>query len=195
MPQNNEKRIKEFVERFPLLSPTLSALDTHKIEWMIGGSGNLFLLGNDRIPDDVDIYLRNEDHDRADEIFKIKSFEYKSETERVRNSNPEGDHSIQLTSHLRIIVDSKEYDLHISDEVMSNRIKLSYGQQTIWLLPPEDVLLIKALLQRGKDVGKNDIEDINKFKSIYSIDHSYLMERIKGIGAEKRVSGIFPEIL
>jgi hypothetical protein len=93
----NEEIIQQFINKFPKLLPTISILNDNNIQWLIGGSGSLFLLGNKRVPDDVDIYIQDKDHDRVDILFGIKSFQYKSETEDVRNSNPENDHSIQIT--------------------------------------------------------------------------------------------------
>jgi len=187
----NEDLIKQFIEKFPKLLSTLSLLDENRIQWMIGGSGSLFLLGNKRVPDDVDIYIQDHDHDKVDKLLKIKSFQYKSETENVRNSNPENDHSIQLTSHLTITTNNKTYDLRITDDVLSNRIKLTYQDKILWLLPPEDVLLIKAILQRGKNVGKNDLEDITNFIKVYSINQEYLRKRIYTLEAADRIGDIF----
>lgn len=187
----SEEVIKQFIQKFPRLSSTLSLLDDNKIQWMIGGSGSLFLLGNKRVPDDVDIYIQDEDHDKVDNLFAIKSFQYKSETENARNSNPENDHSIQLTSHLTITVGDTIYDLRITDDVLSNRIKLTYQNRRLWLLPPEDVLIIKAILQRGIDVGKNDLEDITNFMKVYSINQEYLHKRINTLKATDRIGDIF----
>lgn len=182
----NKQRIDEFKIKFPTLTGILEKLTEHGIDWMIGGSGCLFLLGNDRTPDDVDIFIKSGQHDKADQIFGIKSFVYMSPLEHVRNSNPTGDHSLQLTSNLKITVGNKIYDLDITPE-MFEQSQVSDG---IRLLPPEDVLLIKALLQRGVDVNKHDIEDIKKFESIYSINNQYLKKRIDSLDAEERVHGI-----
>lgn len=183
-------KTKQFIRKFPLLLPTLEKFKENNIEYAIGGSGCLFLLGNDRFPDDVDIFIQDEDHDRVDKLFNMESFEYKSATESVRNSNPEGDHSIQITSHLKITIAGKEYDLRIKDETLNQRIIIKEGECTLKLLPPEDVMIIKAILQRGKEVGKKDLEDIENFKKIYTLEENYLNERIKTIGAEERVGNI-----
>lgn len=188
----NPDRLKIFFDRFPLLRSTLEKLNTAQIPYAIGGSGCLFLLGNERLPDDVDIYLRNEDHDAVDQLFGIASFTYESPLEHVRNSNVQGDHSIQLTSHLTISAEGKSYDLSLSPEVLGARHVSTYDGLDVFLYPPEDVLLIKALLQRGADVGKHDVEDIETFRHIYlNLRMDYLRERIKTIGAEARVKTIF----
>ncbi len=188
----NSQRIQQFISQFPLLLPTVKKLNTAHITWMIAGSGCLFLFGNERKPDDVDMFLKNDEHDQADTLFGIESFFYTSSTEHVRNSNPEGSHAIQLTSQIEFFLDNKKYSFEITDRVIQKRIQFEYEGNNFWVLPPEDVLLIKALLQRGPEVGKKDVEDINNFLKIYpNLDREYLQARITELGAAERVKNIF----
>jgi len=192
MTQIPTDRLKIFFERFPLLAKTLKTLNEAKIPFAIGGSGCLFLLGNERLPDDVDIYFPNDRHDEVDRLFDIESFVYQSAQEEVRNSNPEGDHSIQFTSQLILKVEEKEYDLELTNEVLLNRLETEFEGQKLFLYPPEDVLLIKALLQRGEDVGKHDVADIQNFLQVYSdLRMDYLNNRIDKLGTRERVGKIF----
>ena len=187
-------RLTIFFDRFPLLEKTLTVLNKANIPFAIGGSGCLFLLGNERMPDDVDIYLSNDRHDEADKLFGIASFPFRSEQEEVRNSNVDGDHSIQLTSGLLLKIEGKQYDLSLTADVLAMRLEMVYVGQKVFLYPPEDVLLIKALLQRGADVGKHDIEDIRNFMKVYpGLRMDYLEKRIRDLGAEKRVGHIFKQ--
>jgi hypothetical protein len=186
------ERIEAFFQKFPLLLSTIEKLNAAQIPFAIGGSGCLFLFGNERTPDDVDIYLTDDRHDDADKIFGIESYTYTSDTENVRNSNPGGSHSMQLTSQLILRIEGKEYRLSLTQNVLDHRTKVEYQNQTISLYPVEDVLLIKALLQRGAEVGKHDLEDIQKFLAIQpNIDHDYLSTRMKELVAEQRVGNIF----
>lgn len=186
------ERLAFFFERFPLLQKTLTALNGAGIPFAIGGSGCLFLLGNERLPDDVDMYLPKERHDEADGLFGIQSFQYRSSQEDVRNSNVDGDHSMQLTSGLVLTIEGKKYDLELTSDVLVMRLEAEYGGQHVFLYPPEDVLLIKALLQRGEDVGKHDIADIQNFVKVYpELRKEYLGKRVETIGAEERVGDIF----
>ena len=189
----NIENLKKFIEKFPLFFGVAEKLNANSIDWMIGGSGCLFLLGNERLPDDVDVFLPDEQHDKADKIFGIELFTHTSKSENVRNSNPDGDHSIQLTSHLEFNFD-KHYYFGINDAVKQKRIKFQYEGLDLYLLPVEDVLLIKALLQRGLEENKFDIEDIEKFMKIYRIDPIYLNQRIKELDAESRVGDIFKRL-
>src|SRR3989344_4776455 len=184
------EKIEVFVSRFPLLLPVAKKLNDAGINWMIGGSGCLFLLGNERVPQDVDIVLFDDEHDKADVLFGIVPYTYNSSLESVRNSNPEGDHSIQLTSHMKFNLD-KYYEFCLPPLVLLKNMRFKHKGINLYLLSPEDVLLIKALLQRGPKEGKKDIEDIRNFSKIYQIDHIYLSERIKELGAEERVGNIF----
>ncbi len=186
----NPKKLEEFILRFPLLVVVAKKLNDASIDWMIGGSSCLFLLGNERIPGDVDIFLPDNQHDKADELFSIESYIHTSKAGPVRNSNPESNHSIQFSSHLEFNFD-KQYKFSVTNIVKQKRIKFEYNGIDFYLLPSEDVLLIKALLQRGPEEGKKDIEDIQNFVNIYPIDHNYLNGRIKELNAEERVGGIF----
>jgi predicted nucleotidyltransferase len=185
-----QEKVKNFITRFPLLLSTAKKLNEAGVEWMIGGSGCLFLLGNKRLPEDIDIFLPNDQHDIADELFEIDSYSHISPAGPVRNSNPENNHSIQLTSHLEFNF-GKHYEFAITPSVIQNKIPFDSEGEQLFLLPPEDVLLIKGLLQRGPEEGKEDIEDINNFMEIYEIDRFYLSQRIKDLGAEQRVGAVF----
>jgi len=55
------------------------------------------------------------------------------------------------------------------------------------VIPVEDNIVFKAILQRGKDKDKHDIEDIRHMVANERIDLEYLKERIKKCRAEKRV--------
>lgn len=188
----NQEHLENFVNKFPLFLPTIEKLNQNSIPWVIGGSGSLYLLGNERVPVDADIGILNKDHDKVDELFGIKSFNYDSVSEKIRNSNPFNDESIQVTSSIILIVDNKTYDCTDTDETMNHKIVTKYKDQEIYIKAPEDVLIIKALLQRGQDIGKNDIEDINNFLKIYkSFDKEYLNSRIKELNAEQRIGNIF----
>ncbi len=172
------QRLETLFQRFPLLLPTLQKLNNADIPYMIGGSGVLYLYGNERLPDDVDIFLLASDHDKTDKIFGITSYTYVSPLENVRNSNPQGDHSVQLTSNLKITRDGRTYDLNPTATLLSRRGLGQYKGEDVHLMPPEEPLLIKAILRRGVEVKKNDLEDIQNFLKIYpDIDRIYLKKR------------------
>ncbi|MDD2786170.1 MAG: nucleotidyltransferase [Patescibacteria group bacterium] len=191
MPTPIPECIENFFARFPLLLLTIKKMNDANIPFAIGGSGCLYLYGNERTPDDVDIFLPDDKHDDVDKLFGIKSFTYKSETENVRNSNPDGNHAVQLTSHLVLNIEGKIYNLSLNENVLQNVTNFEYQGVTVGLLPVEDVLLIKMLLQRDSDVGKHDVEDVQNFLNLQpNIDIKYLESRIDELGARERVGDI-----
>jgi predicted nucleotidyltransferase len=187
-----EEKIVVLIKRFPRFLEVCKRLNESDIPFFIGGSGCLFLLGNERLPDDLDLFLPDEFHEKANALFGIESFEYQSDRERVRNSNPFGEHAYQFTSHLVISVENRDYRLSISSDQTKQASLVEVQGVHFNLLPPEDVLLIKALLQRGEQEGKHDIEDMNRFIRLYpALDRTYLMNRVRTLGAEDRVAGLF----
>lgn len=56
------------------------------------------------------------------------------------------------------------------------------------VMSPEDNIVLKAILQRGPEQGKHDIEDIKDILKNESIDLAYLQARICKCHAEERVN-------
>ena len=58
----------------------------------------------------------------------------------------------------------------------------------------EDNIILKAILQRGEDKGKHDIEDIKSMIAHEKIDLQYLEERIEKCQAGKRVKQLLKSL-
>lgn len=180
-------RLPLLLERFPALLPTARTLDAHGLQWMIAGSGCLYLHGNERVPEDIDFFLTSAGHHTADRAFGIESFAYQSARETVRNSNPGGDHAMQLTSDLVIRRDGRDYRLEPTELVLSRRTAMVHEGVSIQVAPVEEALLIKVLLGRGEDEGKRDIEDVVAFlKDSPRISLFYINERQEELGLPAR---------
>jgi hypothetical protein len=59
----------------------------------------------------------------------------------------------------------------------------------------EDNIILKAILQRGEDKGKHDIEDIKSMIAHEKIDSQYLIERIEKCQAEKRTKQLLKSLI
>jgi len=64
--------------------------------------------------------------------------------------------------------------------------KMLFGVK-IPIISVEDNIVFKAILQRGEDEGKFDIEDIKSMIDHTEVDLQYLKRRIQLSKAEKRV--------
>ncbi len=177
-----EKRLENLFQSFPQFFSVVKLLNVNNIQWAIGGSACLYVFGNERFPDDLDIFLADSDHDKADKIFDIKSFTYSSAKEVVRNSNPHKDHSLQLTSSLLIINSEQTINFSLTSEILNFKKEGHYGGEKVYFLPPEEPLIIKSFLNRGSDVGKHDAEDIKNFLKIYeAVDYDYIEKRLTSL--------------
>lgn len=191
-----ESRLFQLTVDFPSFFPVVTKLNEAKIAWALSGSGCLFVHGNERRPDDLDLFVRDEDHDRVDQLFAISSIPYRSPLEDVRNSHPLNDEKIQITSHLRLMIDGTTYSLSLSQSQLDQRQEAMFHDQSMWLLAPEDVLISKALLQRGVEQGKHDLQDIRDFVTVYpTLNKEYIQSRLKELGAEERTRRVLGKLI
>jgi hypothetical protein len=173
-------RLNNLLAKFPLLLSTAQKLNENDLIWMIGGSACLYLYGNERIPGDIDIYLPTLQHEIVNGIFGIESYVHRSPLENVKNSNPNGDHSIQLTSDLWITKDGNQYHIEPTSLVLDSRTIIEDQGEKFYIILAEEVLLIKVLLGRGADMGEQDIQDAKNFLKIYpKINSEYIQKRQK----------------
>jgi predicted nucleotidyltransferase len=63
------------------------------------------------------------------------------------------------------------------------------------VIPVEDNIIFKAFLQRGKEEGKHDIEDIHQMIKHEKTDVEYLRERMQKCGCEERVKPILQTLI
>jgi len=182
-------RIHSLFRHFPLLFSLVKKLNENKIDFVISGSACLYVFGNERFPLDLDIFLKNKDHDLADKIFDIKSFSFSSDFEVVRNSNPFGDSAFQLTSNLMLLNSKQTLDFSINDNILKNRVEAEYGGEKVFFMPPEEVLLTKSFLNRGPDVGKHDAEDIKNFLKVHkNLNTGYIASRLEDLNIKNRLN-------
>jgi len=73
------------------------------------------------------------------------------------------------------------------------RYKKLFGV-TVPVIPVEDNIIFKAILQRVENQGKNDIEDIKHMTAKTKIDPEYLRTRIKKYHAEKKVKPLLKRL-
>jgi predicted nucleotidyltransferase len=62
------------------------------------------------------------------------------------------------------------------------------------LIPVEDNIILKAILQRSEKEGKHDMEDIKSMIKNEEIDFKYLKERIKKYQVEEIVLPILEKL-
>ncbi len=85
---------------------------------------------------------------------------------------------------------AESYRYSMDDEMVMRVRRATWEGVEVPILAPEDVVAMKAVLQRGPDQGKHDLEDIAALASAMEIDPSYLRLRLRRMGGEERARPI-----
>lgn len=167
--KNKEKDIKfklfQIVEIFKKIN----------IPWAIFAGTAAYCYGSKRGITDIDILVKNTDFDIAKNSLR----------------NIEG---IDIVADLKIVKNGKNYFFSMDDE-MIERIKYrKLFDVEVPLIPVEDNIILKAILQRSEKEGKHDIEDIKNMIKNERIDFKYLRKRIEKYHAKEIVLPILEKL-
>lgn len=167
---------------------TSAVLRTHGITFALWSGMHASFIGQHRVSQDVDLWVADRDMKKVEGIFhEVPLFVGNNDRRIVRLGDQD---EIEIMSHM---------DIHTSDGVIPLRLtkaaqaRIRMHQFGAWRLPcvdPADTILLKAILQRGKDQGKHDIEDIEAIKRNALIDSDYLRFRVHEASAGHRVHAL-----
>jgi len=96
---------------------------------------------------------------------------------------------------VRVTRAGETYVFALSDEMVAGRRIAELPGGPIPLVRPEDIVLLKAILQRGRDAGKYDREDIVALDKHYRLDGQYIRRRARELGCERLALPYLNEIL
>ncbi len=140
----------------------------NNVTWMIFAGTAAYCYGSKRKITDIDILVRSIDLEKAKNALK----------------NIKG---IDIIADLKIVKNGKTYFFSMDNE-MIKRIKYrKIFDVEVPLIPVEDNIILKAILQRNEKEGKHDIEDIENMIKNERIDFEYLKERIRKYQVEEIV--------
>jgi len=139
------------------------------IAWAIFAGVAAYCYGSRRKITDIDILVKGEDLGRAKAT--------------IKDIIAEG---VDVIADLEIKT-KQGICYFFMDEEMVKRIqwKELFGI-TVPIIPVEDNIVFKAILQRGEDQGKHNVEDMQQMIKNQKIDLEYLRKRIRKYQAEKR---------
>jgi hypothetical protein len=148
------------------------------IKWAIFAGAAACCYGSKREITDVDILVRSEDLEKAKTVLRgvnLKGFDIVADGE-IKTS--QGTHPFILDDKMR--------------ERLSWKQLLSID---VPVLSIEDNIVFKAILQRGKESEKHDVEDIQAMVSNAKINVKYLAERVRKFHAERRVNPLLRSVI
>ncbi|MFA5357961.1 MAG: nucleotidyltransferase [archaeon] len=162
------------------------------VRWAVWAGFGASAYGSDRKPTDIDIGIMKEDVPKVNHAldhFGVKRlhWEHKNIFRLFRvGFNLEGE-EIDICGDGKISVGGKQYKFVVDDEMFQNiQVKEIEGIK-VPVISPEDIILLKAICQRGKEQGKFDVEDIKSILAHQKIDYAYLEKRAELCGAKERV--------
>jgi hypothetical protein len=166
------------------------------VEWGFSDGTAAFFYGSGREPTDLDICTDNYGIQKITETlneFLLKPAEKISKDffEAYVAKFRVNEYEIEVYSESFIKIAGKIYPKSIDEEQLKRIRKIRINNIEIPLLSPEDVIASKALTQRGKEVGKHDIDDVKAILKNQKIEWKYLKERAKRMKGYDRIFGLF----
>lgn len=138
------------------------------VRWVVFAGAAAHCYGSTRKVTDIDILVKGVDLEKAEAILR----------------DVEG---VDVVADLEINVDDETYLFFMDDEMEEKIQQRKLFDVEIPVIPVEDNVIFKAILQRTENQGKHDIEDIQCMIKNEKIDLQYLKKRIRKCHAEKRV--------
>ena len=153
------------------------------IQWAVAAGSAVYLYTGSRPPTDLDTLVRPEDLARMGETVGLApETEATSWGEVTRIQLGE----TEIAGRLVAKVDSKSYQYYLDSDMASHLRIVTYHGIQVPVLSPEDVVALKAVLQRGPEQGKHDLEDITALAAMVPLDAAYLRLRLDRMGATER---------
>jgi len=159
------------------LSALKEKLEKASIPWVVFAGAAAYCYGSKRKVTDIDILVRLEDLDRAKAAIKdmdIKGFD--------------------IVADLEIEANQESCRFFMDDEMIERRKWKQLFDVSVPIIPVEDNIIFKAILQRGENQSKHDIEDIQHMVTNEKIDSEYLNKKVKKYHAEKRVKPLLKKL-
>lgn len=160
------------------LSAIKGRLENARVKWAIFAGAAAFCYGSEREITDIDILVRCEDLDKAKAALRdidTTGFDLGCGADIP---TPEGVCSFFL-------------DQEMVEKIQWKRLL----GVTVPLMSPEDNIVLKAILQRGSEQGKHDIQDIRDIIRKQKINEQYLHRRIKKCHSQKRAEPMLQTLI
>jgi hypothetical protein len=148
------------------------------VEWVVFAGAAASCYGSKRKITDIDILVRCEDLEKARHA--LKSVDNKG---------------FDIGGGAEIKTDQGTCLFFLDDEMIDRaNWKQLFGVK-VPVMSVEDNIVLKAILQRGEEQGKHDVEDIKSMIAHEKVDLRYLSKRIRKCQAEKRVKPLLHSLI
>jgi len=181
---NNFEKI---IRKIPFLVSVLSKINEAKIKYGLYAGSHVSILTSNRVPTDVDFLVSDKDTQKLKSLFPFaKTKDYGDGAFLYIGESDE----IEFMSFADVNLANSHYTFRLTDLCWKHTDLLKSNDFSVRLLNAVDTLLLKAMLQRGKDKGKHDLEDIKALLKHCTVDKRYLSERLLEVGENERLIGV-----
>jgi len=188
-------RLKQ--EQVNFLEHISEVFSRENITWFMWGGFAAVQYGSKRELTDFDIFVKKQDFKKAFNACKdmqptklgVKEVHgFKGISFSITKPGCIGDF---ITDH-EIIIKGEKYSFEMDNEMMSRIKKKEIHHLFLPVIPPEDLIAWKAIMQRGKELGKYDLRDVEFILKKQRIDWNYLKRRAEKCNASERVFSVIP---
>ncbi len=157
------------------------------IPWAVAAGAAVYSYTANRPPTDLDLLVRPRDLDRVGQLLGVPS---KMGTASWGESTKVNADPVEIVGRLVVRLDGGSYQYEMDDEMLDHVRTTLFEGTEVPVLAPEDVIALKAVLQRGPEQGKHDLEDIAALAAKVAVDVGYLGWRLRRMGAEERAESV-----
>ena len=168
----------------PSLDKVINQLNSARIRYGIYAGAYVSIMTSNRPAKDVDILVADEDFSKVRALFGDSSESQHDETVFLY---PYGNKKIELMTMGKYHFGNSHYSLQLTDLAWQHTSVLDNEGVEVRLCNPVETILLKAMLQRGSNEKKHDLEDIADLLEVAKIDRDYLIERLVEVEADERL--------
>jgi len=160
------------------LSAVKDRLENAGIPWVVFAGAAAYCYGSIRHVTDIDILVRGADLKKVKAVLKDVDIE-----------------DFDVIGDFEIRTDQGVCGFFMDDEMIERIRWMRLFGVLVPVIPLEDNIVFKAILQRGENQGKHDIEDIAHMVKNERIDLEYLRKRISRNRVAKRVTPLLKSLI
>lgn len=173
--------------------------ENENIRWAIFAGLGANAYGSNREVTDIDIIFLEEDTKKVEKIVNLlggeKMIYYDDEIFECLNTMLNiFEKEVDISTNLKITIDNKKYFFMPDKEMFEKSRKLFIDGVKVPVLSPEDIIIFKAITQRGQEQGKFDVFDVKNILEKQEIDFDYLYKRAEICKAKERVTKLINSI-
>lgn len=158
------------------------------LRWAIFAGAAAYIYGSDRMVTDIDILIHNDDLLKASQLLQEPIKNKISIIDKVKmEASIISIGQIEIVANIKMQINDKVCSFFMDDEMIARIHWREFLGIKVPVISIEDNIVFKAILQRGIEMGKHDVDDIRNMIKKNVIDVDYLLKRVKKMGVEDRV--------